>query len=84
MKRPGPRKTRVLDVRPLIASGGSPLEKIVAAATTLGPGESLLLITPFLPSPLIEKLQSEGFRGQPGRRGDGSWQTHFTRERVDG
>lgn len=70
---------RTLDVRPLIARGAEPFTKIMATVAALGPHEGLVLITPFLPSPLIEKLQSEGFQARPERRADGSWQTHFSR-----
>jgi hypothetical protein len=77
--KPAPR-IRTLDIRPLIAAGESPFEKIMTAKDALRPGETLLLITPFLPSPLIEKLQSEGFHARPGRRNDGGWQTFFARE----
>jgi hypothetical protein len=34
----------------------------------------------FLPSPMIERLQSEGFQARPERRGDGGWQTYFSRQ----
>jgi uncharacterized protein (DUF2249 family) len=74
-----PRKSRTLDVRALLAGGGEPFPKIMTTVAALGPGESFLLITPFIPSPLIEKLQSEGFSARPNRRGDGSWQTEFVR-----
>lgn len=62
-----------------MAGGGQPFPAIMKAIGALQPKESLLLITPFLPSPLIEKLQSEGFAARPERRGDGSWQTLFAR-----
>jgi hypothetical protein len=78
MKR-APR-IRTLDIRPLIATGESPFDKIMAAKDDLAAGEALLLISPFLPAPLIEKLGSEGFKARPERRSDGSWQTHFTRD----
>ncbi|HVU34985.1 MAG TPA: DUF2249 domain-containing protein [Opitutaceae bacterium] len=74
-----PRKPRLLDVRPLIARGEEPFTKIMATIAALGPGEGFVLVSPFLPSPLIEKLHAEGFQARPERRGDGSWQTHFTR-----
>ncbi|HTO04526.1 MAG TPA: DUF2249 domain-containing protein [Opitutus sp.] len=74
------RKTRTLDVRPLIARGDHPLQKIMETIATLGPTDELVLLTPFLPSPLIEKLSSEGFHARPERRNDGAWQTHFARE----
>lgn len=76
---PQPSDTRTLDVRTLIAGGGEPFPKIMQAVTSLAVNETLLLVTPFLPSPLIEKLQSEGFDARPERMGDGSWQTRFTR-----
>jgi len=73
------KKIHTLDVRPLIAAGGQPFGKIMKAIAALQPGERLLLLTPFLPSPLIEKLQSEGFSARPERRSDGSWQTQIAR-----
>ena len=74
------RKFQTLDVRPLITRGEEPRAKILAAIAALAPGDSLALVTPFLPSPLIEKLQPDGFTARPERRADGSWQTIFLRE----
>jgi uncharacterized protein (DUF2249 family) len=74
-----PPKIRTLDIRPVMRRGDEPFPKIMAAVAALAPGDSLLLVTPFLPSPLIEKLQGEGFSARPERRGDGSWQTQFRR-----
>ena len=74
------RKARTLDVRPLIARGEEPFDKIMRSVAGLAPGERLLLITPFLPSPLIERLQAEGIQARPERRQDGSWETQFSRE----
>jgi hypothetical protein len=74
------RTFRSLDVRPILMQGGNALEKIVATVAALRPHEGLALTSPFLPSPLIEKLQSEGFAARPERRADGSWQTRFWRE----
>lgn len=76
-------KLRTLDVRPLIARGVEPFSKIMATVAALGPGEGFVLITPFLPAPLIEKLQSDGFHVRPERRADGGWQTQFTRQSGD-
>ena len=74
-----PRKRRVLDIRPLIMEGEQPFPRIAAATSALTADEVLHLITPFLPSPLIERLQSEGFEARPERRADGSWETRFWR-----
>lgn len=73
-------KFKTIDVRPLLARGADPLSKIRAAADALQPGEGLSVIAPFLPSPLIEKLGSEGFRSRVERQAGGSWITHFWRD----
>ena len=72
---------RTLDVRPLFARGGEPFAEIRKTVDALPSREGLLLITPFLPSPLIELLQNEGFEAHPERPSDGSWQTRFTRKK---
>lgn len=72
-------KVRTLDVRPLIARGEEPFTKIMATVRATGAGETFLLISPFIPAPLIEKLQSEGFSARPEHRSDGGWETRFTR-----
>jgi len=74
------RPPRTLDVRPLIARGEEPCATILPALKALAAGDSLALITPFLPSPLIEKMQADGFQTRPERHADGSWQTLFWRE----
>ena len=71
---------RILDVRPLLKTGEEPFSAIRKTVDALKPGETLLLITPFLPSPLIELLQNEKFHACPERRVDGTWQTHFVRD----
>jgi hypothetical protein len=76
----GPGKLRTLDVRWLVAEGHEPFGKIMEAVADLGPHDGLEIISPFLPSPLIERLQSDGFRAMPERRSDGAWQTRFVRE----
>lgn len=80
MKPTGPRKSRTIDVRPIIARGEEPFTVILAAVAALAPDENLIVISPFLPSPLIERLQSGGFEARPERRTDGSWRTFFWRE----
>ena len=80
MKSADAPKIRTLDVRPLLARGEEPLEKILATIASLAPDESLALVSPFLPSPLIERLQADGFSARPERRQDGAWQTYFWRD----
>jgi hypothetical protein len=51
----------------------------MSTVADLAPEESLMLVSPFLPSPLIEKLRAEGFTAQPERSAAGVWRTHFLR-----
>jgi uncharacterized protein (DUF2249 family) len=69
-----------LDVRPLIAKGTEPFATIRARINALKAGEGLTVIAPFLPSPLIEKLSSEGFRSSAQHQPDGAWAVNFWRE----
>jgi uncharacterized protein (DUF2249 family) len=75
-----PRKFKTLDVRPILARGDEPFPEMLARINTLAPGEGLSVIAPFLPSPLIEKLGSEGYQSRVERQPGSSWVTHFWRE----
>jgi uncharacterized protein (DUF2249 family) len=75
-----PTTFRKLDVRPLIAKGMEPLSAIRSKIDTIKEGEGLTVIAPFLPSPLIEKLSSEGFRSTAQHQPDGAWAVNFWRE----
>ncbi len=72
-----PRKFKTLDVRPIIADGIEPFAKIREAIDALGPNEGISVIAPFLPSPLIEKLESEGFQSRVERHIGGGWTVQF-------
>ena len=73
------RKFKTLDVRPIVAKGVEPFSKIRQTVDALGPDEELSVIAPFLPSPLIEKLGSEGFQSRVERLVGGGWNVHFWR-----
>jgi len=75
------RKFKILDVRPILARGVEPFSKIRQTIDALGPDEGLSVIAPFLPSPLIEKLGSEGFESRVERQVGGGWTVHFCREK---
>lgn len=68
------------DVRKLLAAGVEPLPEIRKRVEALRPNEGLTIVAPFLPSPLIELLQSEGFASRAERQPDGGWAIHFSRE----
>lgn len=73
------RKFKTLDIRPILANGVEPFSKIRESVDALRANEGLSVIAPFLPSPLIEKLGSEGFQSRVERQ-NGSWITHFWRD----
>lgn len=73
------RKFTTLDVRPILAKGIEPFSRIRESVDALGADEGLSVIAPFLPSPLIEKLGSEGFQSRVERQ-DALWVTHFWRD----
>ena len=73
-------KFKILDVRPLLAQGTEPFATIRSRVYALKSGEGLTVIAPFLPSPLIEKLHSEGFRSTALHQPDGGWAVKFWRE----
>ncbi|MEO8351045.1 MAG: DUF2249 domain-containing protein [Chthoniobacteraceae bacterium] len=68
------------DVRKLLAQGTEPFPEIRQRVDALKVGEGLAVIAPFLPSPLIEKLRSEGFASRAEPQPDGTWVTYFWRE----
>jgi uncharacterized protein (DUF2249 family) len=69
-----------LDVRPLIAKGAEPFSTIRSRVNALKIGEGLTIIAPFLPSPLIEKLGSEGFQSRVQHQPVGAWAVNFWRD----
>jgi len=75
------RKFKTLDVRPILAKGVEPFAKIRESIDALGPDDGLSVIAPFLPSPLIEKLGSEGFQSRVERQVGGGWTVHFWRDK---
>jgi uncharacterized protein (DUF2249 family) len=70
--------THHLDIRPLIARGEEPRDKVFSLVAKLAPGDSLQIVSPFLPAPLIERLRGDGVTARPERQPDGSWCTTFT------
>jgi hypothetical protein len=68
-----------IDVRPILAGGGDPFREIVAAASEVPAGGSLLVIAPFNPLPLREILEASGFRSKVLRTAEGTWEVTFVR-----
>jgi TusA-related sulfurtransferase len=65
----------------LLAQGIHPLEQVQQECSKLNPGEVFEIITPFPPSPMIEKMASAGFETHSEMGEDGLFHTmfyHFT------
>ena len=69
-----------LDVREMIRSGVEPFPEIRKWVDALEGGKGLLVIAPFLPSPLVEKLGGEGFISKVERGASAEWLIYFWRE----
>lgn len=68
------------DVRDLIRRGVEPFPEIRKRVDALKSAEGLIILAPFLPSPLIEKLSSEGFSAKTERGSGADWMVYFWRE----
>ena len=67
------------DVREMLARGDEPFPEIRQRVDALKADEGLIVIAPFLPSPLVEKLNSEGFSSKIERGKGTDWVIYFWR-----
>lgn len=67
-----------VDVRPTLRAGGEPFGEIMAAMSTLPPGQGLRLLATFEPVPLFHVLGSKGFTHEAREIGDGDWEVLFS------
>ena len=75
-------KFKRFDVRDLLRNGIEPFPEIFQRVNALKPDEGLIVIAPFLPSPLIEKLGGEGFASKVERGLGSDWIVYFWRTPV--
>ena len=68
------------DVRELIHRGMEPFPEIYQRVNALKPGGGLIVVAPFLPSPLIERLGADGFASKIERGAGTEWLVYFWRE----
>ena len=72
-----------LDVREDIRSGGNPFSKIMKAVSELTHDETLAIVAPFEPLPLISLLATRGLSHTVTRTDTGDWQVLFARADGD-
>ncbi|MBP9900795.1 MAG: DUF2249 domain-containing protein [Verrucomicrobia subdivision 3 bacterium] len=70
-------KFKRFDVREMIRDGVEPFPFIRERVAKLKPNEGIIIVAPFLPSPLIEKLGGEGFASKVERGTGADWLVYF-------
>ncbi len=68
-----------LDVRADLRAGREPFSKIMEAVAALAPEQSLRILAPFAPAPLIKLLGRQGFQHTANVNAAGDWEVLFTR-----
>jgi uncharacterized protein (DUF2249 family) len=72
---------KVLDVRPILRSGGEPFQAIMQAVQGLSPGQGLTLLATFRPQPLFRVMEARGFGHEAREIDGGDWEVLFTPQR---
>ncbi len=70
---------KTLDARPLLEAGQHPVNIVMEELSQLHPNQLFELITPFLPSPLIDMAKSNGFLAWTKEEMPGVFKTYFGR-----
>ena len=73
-------KFKRFDVRGLLQQGIEPFPEIFKRAQALGADNGLIVVAPFLPSPLVERLTGEGFASKVERGQGEDWLVYFWRD----
>ena len=68
------------DARALIRQGVEPFSEIHRRVCELKSEQGLIIVAPFLPSPLIEFLSSKGFASKIERGSGTDWMVYFWRD----
>jgi hypothetical protein len=80
MTMPPLNRFKRFDVREMIGRGVEPFPEIRKRVDQLLSGDGLIVVAPFLPSPLIEKLGSEGFATKLERGAGSDWMVYIWRD----
>jgi hypothetical protein len=80
MSMPDLNSFKRFDVRPLIRAGVEPLPQIMNRLDEIKPGAGLIIVAPFLPSPLIERLRALGYSSKLERGSAPDWMVYFWRD----
>lgn len=67
-----------LDVHPMLNRGEEPFGHILERVATLLPGQSLRLLAPFRPLPLLHVMNELGYSNDMRELAPGHWEVLFT------
>lgn len=70
---------RTHDARAAIAAGEHPMARVMADLAALGGGDVYLLVTPFVPAPLVDLARGKGFAAWSAVEGEELVRTFFRR-----
>lgn len=70
---------KTLDARPIVMSGGHPIQEVMMSVQSLADGEIFKLITPFQPTPLIDMIGSQGFKVYCEKENETLFNTYFSK-----
>ncbi len=72
-------EVEIFDARESIEAGNHPLPEALAAVNKLTPGHAYAIVTPFVPTPMIDKIQAMGFQTWTDTKGSAHFVTYFSR-----
>lgn len=70
---------RAHDARAAIEAGEHPMARVMADLAALAPEEVYVLVTPFVPAPLVDLARGKGFDAYSSEEGEGQVRTWFRR-----
>ncbi|MCP4571336.1 MAG: DUF1858 domain-containing protein [bacterium] len=71
--------TATRDLRPDIEEGEHPLPVVMAAVRGLVVGQAYVIVTPFVPAPMIDRITGEGVQAWTEQAGPEEFRTTFAR-----
>ncbi len=69
-----------LDARPIIEEGGHPVGEVLQEVRGLEAGDIFELITPFMPTPLIDKVVAQGFENWTSKESEECFFNYFLKK----
>jgi len=71
--------TETIDARPMLEAGQHPVNEVFGSLSRLNEGEILMLVTGFIPMPLVDKARDKGYQVFYKQKEKDEFYTYFTR-----